>query len=925
MTLTSIDYMSALLQAQRAVGEKISASVKDVLDECVRAACALVQADCAVIYTIRAVPLQVGSRIRREYDTETISAYPPEVVGSASVPGSTGGIVRWVLRSEGDVRVVEDVRTSPRLPNGIILSQSSFIKEQHIAAFVGLRMGTLEDTPPESEDTPEKALAVLFVNWRTPHNVTRGEEDTLRLFAAYAHIALTDARRLQHIHLIKRESKAFERLFSTLYQQNGDEIDLERTIEDTLRQAKSETGSPYIFLTLKEPLGYWVKYMLTGALGVEREERIVDEIVRRTLLDAEKDVSEVEEASGLRWLGVPVIVAGNRQAALCIEADSSESRRLNQRATLLRLARQWSVVLQQHDYPRALIELREIAKELSGNFELKALLESVVRRAARAMRSVDVITLYYVRSDKAKARPHLGYQLGVRAAENQRSDHVDEMVLYLYHSGVEQHCTGRGDDRHLVENDFCRHEGIRASAGFPLKNGGARFGCMFFNYRMEHVFHDEEMNLLRLFAERAAIAIQSAESFRVLQRERESLDREQRRLKTVNKIAQAISRERQPDQVFRAILSGVKDEVPQADNLCIVERDPETHDLLISPVNLEFYHVDQPPPEGQPLRVSTASGRQGIAGLAITEQKTKRYNDVEKAAGSYIGVIGSTNAQIAVPIKDVAGIQAALVLESNRRNAFNREDEKLLEMVANHAAIAIRTAAEYYAQQQREAQQWRMDFGVLAAGLVHDLTPFVGSLGMVMQDLRERYPDTQGDLENLERMAARVRTVSARLETFITERGFVPQPVAINVLLHRALDLARPFQRDTIKVELKGDCLESEIDVDEWWIAMVLKNLLTNAYTAIPSEREGHVVIRALSQQPYVLIYVEDNGCGIERERWEQIFELGDTNQKHGIHGIGLYYSRELAKKHHGWLQVAESTPGQGACLLLRLPQKLRE
>jgi signal transduction histidine kinase len=66
-------------------------------------------------------------------------------------------------------------------------------------------------------------------------------------------------------------------------------------------------------------------------------------------------------------------------------------------------------------------------------------------------------------------------------------------------------------------------------------------------------------------------------------------------------------------------------------------------------------------------------------------------------------------------------------------------------------------------------------------------------------------------------------------------------------------------------------------------------------------------------------ISVEDNGCGVEPQNLERMFQLGFTTKIEG-NGLGLHFSACAALELHGKLTARSDGIGHGASFLLELP-----
>ncbi len=108
------------------------------------------------------------------------------------------------------------------------------------------------------------------------------------------------------------------------------------------------------------------------------------------------------------------------------------------------------------------------------------------------------------------------------------------------------------------------------------------------------------------------------------------------------------------------------------------------------------------------------------------------------------------------------------------------------------------------------------------------------------------------------------------------------------------------------------------IDADPLRLRQALDNLVANAVTHSPPDRE--VVVTARVGKGEILLSVSDEGGGIPIEEQERIFEPGVrlTTSRPGS-GIGLAVARAIAEAHGGTLTV-ESVPGRGTTFTLALP-----
>ena len=107
----------------------------------------------------------------------------------------------------------------------------------------------------------------------------------------------------------------------------------------------------------------------------------------------------------------------------------------------------------------------------------------------------------------------------------------------------------------------------------------------------------------------------------------------------------------------------------------------------------------------------------------------------------------------------------------------------------------------------------------------------------------------------------------------------------------------------------------------------VFLNLLINALQALQATptRSGRIAIAAERDEEHgqAVISVADTGAGIEAEDIARIFDPFFTTKEVGKGtGLGLSIVFGIVEKHQGEIAV-ESTPGEGARFILRLPLAL--
>jgi CheY-like chemotaxis protein/anti-sigma regulatory factor (Ser/Thr protein kinase) len=128
-----------------------------------------------------------------------------------------------------------------------------------------------------------------------------------------------------------------------------------------------------------------------------------------------------------------------------------------------------------------------------------------------------------------------------------------------------------------------------------------------------------------------------------------------------------------------------------------------------------------------------------------------------------------------------------------------------------------------------------------------------------------------------------------------------------------------------LALSFENDGLPASIHLDDSRLRQLLLNIVGNA---VEFTEAGSVTVRAAvtqnSQNPLLVVEVEDTGVGIPRDRLDIIFDpfaQADTNttRRFGGTGLGLTISRKLADAMGGSITV-RSRPGEGSRFTISLP-----
>ena len=122
---------------------------------------------------------------------------------------------------------------------------------------------------------------------------------------------------------------------------------------------------------------------------------------------------------------------------------------------------------------------------------------------------------------------------------------------------------------------------------------------------------------------------------------------------------------------------------------------------------------------------------------------------------------------------------------------------------------------------------------------------------------------------------------------------------------------------DNIKIDFKQ--IESNIysNINPQLFSWCLENIIKNSVDAIKGK--GIISIVVQNDSDHLYIYIKDNGKGMNKKLFKNIFEAGYTTKKRGW-GLGLSLAKRIIEDYHlGKIKVLESKINEGTTFEIRL------
>lgn len=229
-----------------------------------------------------------------------------------------------------------------------------------------------------------------------------------------------------------------------------------------------------------------------------------------------------------------------------------------------------------------------------------------------------------------------------------------------------------------------------------------------------------------------------------------------------------------------------------------------------------------------------------------------------------------------------------------------------------------------------------------AADVSHELKNPLTSLRSAVEtlplaktdDSKKRLMDViQHDVRRLDRLISDISDAS-RLDAELARSD--ARPVDIEVLLRDLIELSKQIRGKKKQVQIDyivdrkaGSKTSFIVTGHDLRLGQIVTNLIENARSFVP-EIGGRITVRLVRTRTRCVIYIEDNGPGIQAENIDRIFErfYTDRPESEGFgqnSGLGLSISRQIAEAHGGSLRAeniidAETGALTGARFVLSLP-----
>jgi adenylate cyclase len=251
----------------------------------------------------------------------------------------------------------------------------------------------------------------------------------------------------------------------------------------------------------------------------------------------------------------------------------------------------------------------------------------------------------------------------------------------------------RQDRRWFASSEV--HMSVRAVAAMPVLREGNTLGVITLVHHTPGFFTDDHIDLLSSVAAQSAVALESAQLFRMTQQQKDLLTRRAEELRKINEINALLSELMQPDQVMRLLVYMIH----QQFGYPLVSLMMRVGDELV--LQAVAGGLGDALPEQARFPVGL-----GLNGWAIQQRQVVRVDDVTTDARFTPVLPGDdlVRSELVVPILLRRELLGTLDVRSAETGAFGPSDEAVLSAIVNQFSIAIGNARLLENEQQRISQ-----------------------------------------------------------------------------------------------------------------------------------------------------------------------------------------------------------------------------
>lgn len=269
-----------------------------------------------------------------------------------------------------------------------------------------------------------------------------------------------------------------------------------------------------------------------------------------------------------------------------------------------------------------------------------------------------------------------------------------------------------------------------------------------------------------------------------------------------------------------------------------------------------------------------------------------------------------------------------LAFSLSQGHDVNQNDERILFFLESYINLAIedQRRKEILAteQQQRFIAETFAAVGDVASNVLHTVNNRVGLIPVKIQSILSKRKDLLQDDPYLEKSLNDIGKFAVEALNTVSENMQNLRPLEIsNVNISDVMvEVIERFRaQEGIYFDLRLPPTPIYVKANHKNLIFICVNIVDNAVRAMRGK--GDISLTALHTDKEILLKIEDNGPGMEKDTLESLFEFSTSHSDRSRLGFGLWWVKTMMTRLGGGISV-ESTLNKGTAFTLHFPRSER-
>jgi signal transduction histidine kinase len=236
-------------------------------------------------------------------------------------------------------------------------------------------------------------------------------------------------------------------------------------------------------------------------------------------------------------------------------------------------------------------------------------------------------------------------------------------------------------------------------------------------------------------------------------------------------------------------------------------------------------------------------------------------------------------------------------------NSKLQQNQALLEQRIGERTRQLQESQAMLVQQEKQAA-----FGLLAAGIAHEVGNPLAAISSLVQLLNRRNieVETREKLSLVDDQLRRIQRTLRELVDFSRPAIHVKTRCDVHATIDAALNIAKYYKRKKGK-QIVTKYVENVplMMIVHDQLVQVFLNLVLNAMDA--TEEGGTIEISTSREDRWLRIDINDDGQGIPEKLRQRIFQPYVTTKETGT-GLGLFVSRNIVEQNGGRIELTRTS-----------------